>query len=114
MGEKMNERQMKINNNIRTHVDYISRAHCGCIKINLSNGVVHENSKLQIAAQEIFLGRTVFTECKHIDTNRISDIYVADTNEVIEIACTETDNSLQEKKEEFERLGYKFRSIKCS
>jgi len=104
------------NNNIRNHIDYISRSHRNCIKINVGNGTEehkkHEIKKALMAIDLIFEGKMIFTECEHLDTPRRSDIYVADDNLIIEIAKSETEESLSEKEKEFKSHDYKFESIK--
>ena len=100
--------QIKVNKNIREHVDYISRGHSNCIKINPSNSKEHETKKALMAIDLIFEGKTIFTECEHIDIDRRSDIYIADDNTVIEIIKSESEKSIEEKRKAFNSFNYKF------
>lgn len=104
------------NNNICKHVDVLSRGHANCIKINIGNKSEHhkkhEIKKALMAIDLLFDGKTIYTECKHEDIDRISDIYIADDNLVIEIANSESDKSLDAKEKAFGALGYNFQSIR--
>lgn len=87
--------QMEINKNIRKRVGYISRQHTNCIKINIGDGSEkhkkHEIKKCIRAVNELFEGNTIYVECDHLDTKRISDIFIANFDKVVEIANTETE-----------------------
>jgi len=105
-----------INNIIRDHVEFRSISHRNCIKINIGDKSEtrkkHEIRKAIDTINDLFEGKTVFTECYHIDTKRISDRYIVDDNKIVEIANSESDESIEEKRKEFERLGYTFEYIR--
>jgi hypothetical protein len=107
------QEMIEINNNIRKRVDYLSRQHAGCINVNVSADMKHEKKKCEVAIEKIFEGNFIYTECHHFGTPRISDIYVANTDTVIEIANSETEKSLDEKEQEFKKLGFKFERVRC-
>ena len=107
----MKER-IRTNLNIRKRVAPLSKGHPGCIKISVANSKEHEIKKALMAIDLIFEGKDIYIECHHEDTSRISDIYVANYDRVIEIAVSETDKSLKEKREEFEGLDYKFTEVR--
>ena len=70
--------------------------HRNCIRINVANSIEHEVAKLRICYDLIKSGKEVFTEAI-FDNGSRADILVLDDHRVIEILCSESEESCLEK-----------------
>ena len=71
-------------------------SHRNCIRINVNNSIEHEMTKLKICYELIKSGKEVFTEAV-FDNGSRADIVVLDDFKIIEVLCSEDEDSCLEK-----------------
>jgi len=89
---------MRKRNDAMREIRYTNKAgsHRNCIRINVNNSLEHEITKLRICYELIKSGKEVFTEAI-FDNGSRADILVLDDHRVIEILCSESEESCLEK-----------------
>ena len=75
-------------------------SHRNCIRINVGNSFEHELAKLRICYDLIKSGKEVFTEAIFVNGSR-ADIVVLDDFKIIEVLCSEGEDSCLEKAERY-------------
>ena len=94
----------KRNDAMRTirHSNKVS-SHRNCIRINVTNSLEHEITKLRICYDLIKEGKEVFTEAI-FDNGSRADILVLDDYKIIEVLCSEGEGACLEKSKKYPEL----------
>lgn len=88
-------REIRISNKVGSHRN--------CIRINVNNSFEHELAKLRICYDLIKSGKEVFTEAV-FDNGSRADIVVLDDYRIIEVLCSESEESCLEKAKKYPSL----------
>jgi len=99
----MNSKELQIaRNDTARLVRYSNRigSHRGCVRISIANSLEHEIEKLKQCYKLIQKHKEFFTEAIFENGSR-ADILILDDNLAIEIADSESDDSLRGKKDKY-------------
>jgi len=83
------------------------------IRESIGESKLHRDKKREICEQLLLDGKQFITEAIFEDGILRADILVLDDFKVIEIAVTESEKSLEKKREYFKNLGLKMDVIRC-
>lgn len=93
---------MRIRNNATRTIRFTNKtgSHKNCIRINTSNSLEHELTKLKICYELIKQGKEVMTEAIFENGSR-ADILVLDEHKIIEILGSENEKDCLEKAKKY-------------
>lgn len=98
----MNQKQIQEKrNNIRRLFKHTSGIHVGCIRLNVGNTLDHERKKFEICFELKKQNKEFLTEAVFEKSGKRADIVVLDDGLCIEIAKTESEESLKLKDDSY-------------
>ena len=101
MGITMTEQRiMEFRNQARRLVEVANRGRSNSINIGANESLTHARKKFEICWDLVQQNKEFYTECKFTSGGR-ADIFILDDSKVIEIACSETEESLMEKAKKY-------------
>lgn len=87
-------------NQARRLIELSNRGRSNSISIGANKSLLHARKKFDICWDLIQQGKEFYSECKFVSGGR-ADIFILDNSKVIEIVCSETEESLAEKAKKY-------------
>ena len=87
-------------NQARRLIELSNRGRSNSIAIGANESLLHARKKFDICWDLIQNNKEFYTECKFVSGGR-ADIFILDDSKVIEIVCSETEESLAEKAKKY-------------
>jgi hypothetical protein len=84
----------------------------GQIRFDRKSGQWHKDKLIDLCQDAMKNGNQFFTRARHYKSGKVADFYNVPFNTVIEIADSESDESLRDKQVFWEKEGFNFNIIK--
>ena len=96
----LERRIMEARNQARRLVEVANRGRSNSVNIGANESLPHARKKFEICWDLVQQGKEFYTECKFTSGGR-ADIFILDDSKVIEIVCSETEESLMDKAKKY-------------
>lgn len=92
------KQKMETKNNSARLLEFTSRGHRNCLRVNVNNTFAHEHKKFEVYWMLKCLGYEVVTEAEFRGKNARADLFVLDDCVAIEIIESEKKDSIEKKR----------------